>query len=356
VLLLAVVPPSRAAAQENSGAAEDADGRVQSSPAAESDAKARARALVREAFEHVYEGEHALALDKFERAYELFPSPKILLNIGTTYKKLGRYAESADAYERYLRDPDMDSAREGEVRRELAEAEAHVAQLRIEVNVEGARVLVDGHLVTLAAGGTVRVDPGAHSVVAEKEGYEPRTVTVFAVKAKETRVVRLGLVSYQQQLQAQARAQAQAFESGQAAAMSVIERRRVETGRRVGGIVGVAIAVQEPATSAIVGLTYGVTERIDVEATAIVGGDVGVYAGGRFFFNLDRVRLSASGGLPMFFIDGANPGVRGAVGGSFFAGDHFAATVDIGVEHYFSLPGSLRATLFVPRISLDARL
>lgn len=325
-------------------------------PDGEEGKKSEAKELVRRAFEHVYEGEHALALERFQRAYEVYPSPKILLNIGTTYKKLGRYAESAETYERYLRGPGADQARKDEVERELAEAEAHVARLRIEVNVAGARVLVDGHLVTLADGETVRVDPGAHSVVAEKEGYEPRTVSLFAVKAKETRAVRLGLVSHREQLQAQARAQAQAFESGQAAAISAIESRRLETGRRFGSMLGMAIAVQEPATSAVVGLTYGVASRVDVEAAAIVGGDVGVYAGGRFFLNLDRVRLSASGGVPMFFLDGANPGVRGGVGGGLFVGDHFAVTVDLGVEHYFSLPGSLRSTLFVPRISLDARL
>src|SRR4051812_8099873 len=50
------------------------------------------------------------ALAIFKDAYSRFASVKILLNIGTTYKLLGRDAEAANAYQRYIDSPDADAS------------------------------------------------------------------------------------------------------------------------------------------------------------------------------------------------------------------------------------------------------
>lgn len=319
-------------------------------------ARSEARALVARAFEHVYEGEHALALEKFRHAHRVYPSPKILLNIGTTLKKLGRYAESSAVYERYLTHPETDPTRRAEVRRELEGALARVARLQIEVNVEGARILVDGKAVSLDDRHQVRVDPGAHTVVAEKEGYETRTLSAFDLDTGETRTVRLGLISHQERQLERERERALAFERGQAAAIEALAPRSIDTGGRFGAMAAVAVAVQEPAASALVGLSYGLTSRIDVEVQALLGDEYGAYAGGRFFATTDRVRLSVSAGSPMFFVRGVRPGIRGGVGGGLLISDNVGVSVDLGVEHYFSLPEDLQGTLFVPRLAIEGRL
>ena len=355
-LLLAFPIVASAQEEKDEVFAPEDDKKQDEESAPEGDKKAEAKLLVREAFEHVYEGEHALALAKFQQAHEVYPSPKILLNIGTTFKKLGRYAESAKVYEDYLRHPDSDKAREAEVRRELMEAEALVARLRIEVNVADAKLLVDGHPVVLDDKGSVRVDPGSHSIVADKDGYESRTISVHGVKSGEARTVRLGLVSFEERQRASERERALAFEQGQAAALSVIKKESIDTGRRFGAVAAMAIAVQEPAFSAVLGATYGATSRIDAELSAILGGEFGAYVGGRYFITAGRVRVSGSGGVPIFFIDGVNPGIRVGAAAGVLVNNNFGITVDLGVEHYFSLPGELDSTLFVPRLAIEGRL
>ena len=51
------------------------------------------------------------ALANFLEAYNAFPSPKILLNIGSTLRDMGRLADAANTYQRYLTDPATGSER-----------------------------------------------------------------------------------------------------------------------------------------------------------------------------------------------------------------------------------------------------
>ena len=320
------------------------------------DHKAEAQALVKAAFEHVYEGEHTLALDKFEGAHRLYPSPKILLNIGTTLNKLGRYAEAAAVYERYLVHPETDRSREVEVRRELADVVVRVALLRILINVKGATVVVDGKPAELSEKGEVRVDPGSHSIVASKKGYETRTVSAFNVKAQDVRTVRLALVSHGEQAEERARQEARAFEQGRTAAISAIKSQHIETRHRLGASAGVAIAVQEPAASAVLGLSYGLLRRIDLEASWIIGGNSAAYGGARGFITTDRVRFSVSAGMPVFFIGGPKPAVRGAAAIGALISKHIGMTLELGVEHFLVDVGNLDSTLVVPKLVFEARL
>ncbi|MCB9596263.1 MAG: tetratricopeptide repeat protein [Sandaracinaceae bacterium] len=47
------------------------------------------------------EGAYERALQEFQEAYQLSPRTLMLFNLGTTYERLGRYGEAADAFERY---------------------------------------------------------------------------------------------------------------------------------------------------------------------------------------------------------------------------------------------------------------
>src|SRR5262249_27229484 len=112
------------------------------------------------------EGDYVGALDQFKAAYEKYPSPKILLNIGTTLRQLGRNVESAEVYERYLADPEADKARRKDVERILAEIEAVIGRLRIESEPPADEVRLDGkQLDGFKSGDSIRVEPGEHTVV-----------------------------------------------------------------------------------------------------------------------------------------------------------------------------------------------
>ena len=72
------------------------------------------------------------ALAVFKEAYDRFPSSKILLNIGTTLKALGRDAEAANAYQGFLDAADANPAKRGAVEKELTELDGKLATVEIE--------------------------------------------------------------------------------------------------------------------------------------------------------------------------------------------------------------------------------
>lgn len=132
-----------------------------------------------------------MALEKYRAAYARFPSPKLLLNIGTALRQLGRSVEAAEAYEEYLRAPDADPARSADLRRILGELDAVVGRLRIEVSGPWDAVRLDGkRLDAFQSGQSLRVPPGEHTLIADRAGMPPAVQTV-TVAAKQERKVTL---------------------------------------------------------------------------------------------------------------------------------------------------------------------
>ena len=72
--------------------------------------KVKARSLLKEGVRLLNASQFATALRKFEDAYAAFPSAKILVNIGTAQSGLGRPADAANTYQRYLDSAGDDAA------------------------------------------------------------------------------------------------------------------------------------------------------------------------------------------------------------------------------------------------------
>ncbi len=155
--------------------------------------KEKAQQLLSEGNALASEGDFGLALVKFRTAHELYPSPKLLLNIGTSLRQIGRNAEAAETYDTYLAHADADPAREDELRSILDDLENLVGRLEIRVAQPGARVSLDGKILRgLSTGTSIRVDPGEHTVTAEKAG-RPSAVRHVKVEAGQTLQVALSL-------------------------------------------------------------------------------------------------------------------------------------------------------------------
>jgi tetratricopeptide (TPR) repeat protein len=153
--------------------------------------KQKAQELLTEGNKLAAEGDFGLALDKFRAAYELFPSPKLLLNIGTSLRQIGRNAEAYATYEAYLAHPEADPSRTDELEKILRDLDALVGRVEIAVPDGDVRVSLDGKVLrSYHSGDTIRVDPGDHTVVAETEG-RPATVKHVAVRARRTVSVEL---------------------------------------------------------------------------------------------------------------------------------------------------------------------
>jgi tetratricopeptide (TPR) repeat protein len=151
-------------------------------PAASAKDKAAARALLREGTRLFSKGKHQDALDRFNRAYALFPSPKLLYNIAQANRELGHPVEALAAFEGFLAQVDKPPARlAADVRRSVAELQAQLGELQIQVDVTGAEVSLDGKPLGVAPlSDSVWVTPGAHEIAARKDGFLPAKKAVDA--------------------------------------------------------------------------------------------------------------------------------------------------------------------------------
>ena len=150
-------------------------------PPSPTDAKKKAEAtrLLAEGNALSNEGNYVEALEKFQIAYDVYASPKLLLNIGTMLRQLGRNIEAAGVYERYLKDPGAEPQQIKLLTRTLDEIDSLVGHLRITVSPLDAAVSLDGKPLDVPiTGAEVRIEPGTHKVVAEKKGFPAAIVTV----------------------------------------------------------------------------------------------------------------------------------------------------------------------------------
>jgi hypothetical protein len=141
--------------------------------------KQAAQALLNRGNQLLGEGDYTAALEKFRAAYARYPSPRLMLNIGTTLRQLGRNTEAAEAYAQYLSSPEADPVRAGDVRRILTEIEGLLGRLSIRIEGPFDAVRLDGKMLEgFESGASIRVDVGEHTVVAEREGMPPAVQTV----------------------------------------------------------------------------------------------------------------------------------------------------------------------------------
>ena len=176
----ALAPRAARAAPEETAPAQGTDAQ----------AKTRAQALLREGTAAYGRGDYATALDKFNAAYRIFPSPKLWFNIGQANRDLGRPVEAVAAFDRFLRDaPDAPAETLAEARRSAAELKTKLGQIKITCPTDGADVTVDGKPVgSTPLGEMVWTTPGHHQVAVQRAGFSPAIEDVGVAAGKAATV------------------------------------------------------------------------------------------------------------------------------------------------------------------------
>lgn len=164
--------------------------------------KGTARKLALEGIDLFKAGKFADALDKLQRAQDLYDAPVHLVYIARCQAKLGLFVEAAESYRRLVRielpggAPQAFKDAVEDAKKELPSVEPKIAQLKIEVepkSVKGIKVVVDDAAVSAAALGVDRpTNPGSRKVTASAPGYKEATVTVD-LKPGESKSVALTL-------------------------------------------------------------------------------------------------------------------------------------------------------------------
>jgi tetratricopeptide (TPR) repeat protein len=241
-------------------------------------------------------GDYRAAIRRFEEAQRLRPSPTLTYNIARAHERLGEYQTAAELYRRYLAEAPLATNRLAVARRiaELEEAARHL----------GARPPLAAlppptpapATPTSARPSTPDTQPGPGTPSAGR-GLPPLGVTV-----------------------------------------------RVDIDGKGRGV----------ATA--VGATYGFARRVEVAAGGLIGDAKGFYAGATAFILRGPVRPIVLVAVPVFFLDGARPGIHGAAGLEWTIHRHFGLFATLGVAYFFNLPADYDRTILLPSVGVQGRL
>src|SRR3569623_2664533 len=147
-------------------------------------AKASAQILLRDGTALFERGEMADALKKFQQAYEIFPSPKILFNVGAAQRVLDHPVEALSAFQRFLAEaPDAPAGARQEAQQAVAALTSSLGRVIVECPEAGVVAAIDGTPVgvtPLAA--PIWAVPGQHRIGGRHEGMiaDVQDVTVSA--------------------------------------------------------------------------------------------------------------------------------------------------------------------------------
>jgi hypothetical protein len=121
-------------------------------------------------------GDAASALEKFQAAYDAFPSPRILFNIGQAQRDLQRPVEARESFDRFLTEAtDAPADAVAEARRSLAELESKLARLNVQCWTRGAQVSLDGRpLGTTPLAQPLWTTAGRHQLTLRHRDFSPQ--------------------------------------------------------------------------------------------------------------------------------------------------------------------------------------
>jgi hypothetical protein len=140
------------------------------------DPKKVAKKLLVEGDKLFKKGEYEGALDRYQRAFEAFPSAKIYLPMGITEEKLGRDVDAYGHYELLVSeagDPIPDELK-AEAQNRMAEIEKRIVVIKFDIRPLGATITVDNvELGQAPLDKPVRLSAGSHAWSISKDGFMP---------------------------------------------------------------------------------------------------------------------------------------------------------------------------------------
>jgi hypothetical protein len=331
---------------------------------ADGTAEDEARALFTEGNGLVKSGDYESALQRFRSAYERFPSVKILLNIGTVLRQLGRDAEAANAYEAYLRDPDGDPAKKPEVEKLLGEIDGRVAKLRVDLSDPDMVVLVDGEVAEKRGTSvSMRVAPGKHTIIGEKGGVAVVTKRIEVGARKEEVLAFAASTPTAGNPKTPPAETKRSFSEGIRGAAPKSDADKVQPTSsslshrsQFGAIARADIDGQFRGMTAAFGVSYGVAAPVDVSVVALLGREKGAEIGTNVYILQGALKPMISVGVPTFFVEGVRPGARAGVGLMWDPSRHFGAFVQASGMFFPNAPEGYHKLIFVPSIGIQPRL
>lgn len=150
-----------------------------------------ARVHFRRGVELYRAGAYDAAFAEFTRAYESAPNHRVLYNLAQVQAQRHDYVEALALFGRYLDEGahEVPAERAEHVRAEMAELGQRTSRLHIQIDIDDARLLVDGQ----PAGELPRDEPlllnaGVHRVSVEKVGFVSASRVLTLVGGEQSQV------------------------------------------------------------------------------------------------------------------------------------------------------------------------
>lgn len=152
--------------------------------------KQRAQELQKDGMRLLEKGDSRGALKDFDEAIRLFPSPKILFNMGLAHKALGQEVDAVNDFERFLDEAPYAPKQSREMAQKIvSEIRPRLSYLDIATDDVGSHITVDGRDVGVAPlPRPLAVSPGAHEVRLTKADMRPASRSVSPVPGQKLRV------------------------------------------------------------------------------------------------------------------------------------------------------------------------
>ena len=334
-------------------------------------ARAIARPLAAEGARLYDAGQYADAIDRFQKADALYPTPQYRVYIARSCARLGRVTESARTYEKAIALPVPVDApasfgtAQSTAAAELQEVRRRVATLQVVLTgplMGEVHVTIDGVAVDGAELPKKELDPGLHTIVAAAEGFDVLTRTI-EVREGDAERVELTL-----QRAAPSTSPGAVIPPGllsaagprpQSDSPSLPDQNGGVSLSHRGQLGALARADIDPVHGGMVivaGASYGIIDRLEIAAAALVGRDMGVESGLTLFVLTGAWKPFVNAGAPIFFMDGAHVGVRGAAGLQWDPLHNFGVFLQVGGAYFGSAPESYAKAIFMPSAGVQARL
>jgi len=367
-----------------------------------------AKALMLEGLRQLDAEVYDQALANFLEAYATFPSPKILLNIASTLRDMGRLADAANTYQRYLLDPATGPERVAEVKEILLKLDEQLTILTIRVAPPGTELSIDaGPFIAVGTSMQTRVRPGLHLLRARNgeqttevtvNGFEGELKEVAAVVAPPppVAVTPVGppdvVTAPPPTAAAPEHVDAWLTTGTQYGSDGTGNKRRVRSGyagpevsaivptfeTRDGGDLVAFVPKREYIHSGVLGVLrvdgklrgaaggVGIAiarDRIEADIMYLRSDVNGAYIGLRYRLLTGFFRPYIAGGVPAFVYQDSMEatkiaaGLRGAGGLELYLNGHLSVQADIGFEYFFGVDEALYETsILVPTVGVIGRL
>jgi len=311
------------------------------------DGKVDAKALMQSGVRLLDAKDYLGALAVFKDAYARFQSAKILLNIGTTLNLLDRKAEAANAYQRYLDSADADPAKRVDVSAALAEIDKAVGRIEITVTPPDGEIQVnEGEWQAASLARLVRVSAGSYTVRARKAKFNTAAKSAPIASGEKTTVA-LALTAAPVEV---------AIVRPSPGGIDDTARVEAEPRSSLGAMVAAHLDVTHGGLGVLVGPTYDVSDRLEVNVCAILGPTYGAYAGASFTLVGDTARIYLAAGLPIFVSDGARVGTRAGLGIDYRLSNTLSVLAEAGGELLLNPEDDKLKIAFIPSLGLTGRL